>query len=155
MLNYVYGQNQAVSDAVAAMIPQMHGRGFGKCSAIGVLDGQVLVAGIVYHNWEPDAEIIEMSVAALPGVPWLSRETIHRMYEYPFGQLGCQMVINRMAADDERLLAQCARLGYDLIKFPRMLGRDRDGVIGQLTIEAWKANPMSERCYRPPQLEAS
>jgi hypothetical protein len=154
-MNYVYGQNELVSAAVAAMIPQMHGRGFGNCTTIGVLDGKALVAGIIYHNWEPDAGIIEMSVAALPGVPWLSRETIHRMYSFPFVQLGCQMVINRIAADDERLLAQCARLGYDLIKFPRMLGRDRDGVIGQLTVEAWNANKISKRCFVPPQEEAA
>jgi hypothetical protein len=144
-MNYVYGQNKVVSDAVAAMIPQMHGRGFGNCTAIGVLDGQAMVAGIIYHNWEPGAGIIEMSVAGLPGVPWLSRETIRRMYSYPFDQLGCQMVINRMAADDERLLWQCERLGYSLIKFPRMLSRDRDGVIGQLTVEDWRSHPIHRR----------
>jgi hypothetical protein len=46
-----------------------------------------------------------MSVAAIPGVPWLSRETIRRMYGYLFHELGCQMVVNRIDAADERLLA--------------------------------------------------
>jgi hypothetical protein len=156
-MDYVYGHNEIVADAVASMIPAMHGRGFGKCTAIGVLDGASLVAGIVYHNWEPDAAIIEMSVAALPGVPWLSRETIRRMYEYPFIQLNCQMVTNRMDLRDERLLAQCARLGYSLIRIPRMLGRGHDGVLGLLTAEDWSANKFHQRCRsaEPPLEEAA
>jgi RimJ/RimL family protein N-acetyltransferase len=81
------------------------------------------------------------------------------MYQYPFLQLGCQMVVNRIAADNERLLAQCARLNYSFIPIPRMLGRRRDGVLGQLTREAWEANKFNQRYQHhldaPPREEAA
>jgi RimJ/RimL family protein N-acetyltransferase len=155
MFSYIYGHHDIVAGFVAQLIPTVRERGFGNCTAIGVVDAHSLVAGIVYHNWEPDAAVIEMSVAALPGVPWLSRETIWRMYDYPFRQLGCQMVVNRIDARNERLLSQCERLGYELIWFPRMLGRDLDGVIGRLTSEAWDANKINQRLVAPPLEEAA
>ena len=153
MLDYVYGQNEIVAQFAASLIPSCRERGFARtATAIGVVeieDGAAnLIAGIIYHNWEPGAEIIEMSVAALPGKHWLTRDTINRMFQYPFLQLGCQMVVNRMSADDERLLRQCAVLGFSLIRVPRMLGRDRDGVLGFLTVEDWLANKFNQRLAR-------
>jgi len=148
MLDYVYGHDALVSKFVADLIPTVRERGFAKCTTMGVIDATgKLIGGVIYHNWEPDARIIEMSVAAIPGSNWLSRETVRRMYSYPFHELDCQMVVNRMDIDNERLLSQCARLGYDFIKFPRMLGPDHDGVIGQLTREAWEANKFNQRWH--------
>jgi hypothetical protein len=132
MLNYVYGYDQIVSRFVAALIPHCR-RGFGPhAKAIGVLDGDgKLIAGIVYHNWDPDAGIIEISGAAVPRKQWLTRETIKRMYSYPFHVCDCQMVVQRTPADDGRLLGMLAAYGYELTPLPRMFGRDRDGVRNQ------------------------
>ena len=101
MLDYVYGHDAIVADFVAHLIPHCR-RGFGpQAVAVGVVDGSVLIAGIVYHNWDPEAGIIEISGAALPGVQWLTRETLKRMYRYPFFVCGCQMKVMRVPADDE------------------------------------------------------
>ena len=40
MLRYVYDQSETVATAVAKMIPHLHGRPFGKCRAIGIIDEQ-------------------------------------------------------------------------------------------------------------------
>lgn len=150
MLDYVYGHDQIVADFVARLIPHCH-RGFGPhAKAMGVVDANgagVLLAGIVWHNWDPEAGIIEISGAALPGQPWLTRETIRRMYQYPFHVCGCQMVVQRTPIDDERLLAMLARYGYAFIKIPRLFGRGRDGVICCLTKEAWQANRFNKRLH--------
>ena len=145
MLDYVYGHDQAVADFVASMIPRCRTRGFGPCKAIGVVDDGRLIAGLVYHNWEPEAEIIEMSGAALPGRQWLTRGTIARMYQYPFLQVGCQMIVQRNSVDDDRLLRQLAVYGYTFIRIPRMLGRDKDGVLCLLTYEDWVNNRFNRR----------
>ena len=146
MLEYAYGHDEVVCAFVANLIPTVRQRGFAPNSrAIGVVDGTTLIAGIVYHNYDPDAGIIEISGAALPGQPWLSRETIRRMYQYPFHQCGCQMIVQRNAADDERLLSMLARYGYHFIKIPRMLGRHRDGVLCCLTYEAWADNRFNRK----------
>ena len=112
---------------------------------IGVVEGGLMIAGIVYHNWDPDAETIEISAAALPGHYWLTRETLKRMFQYPFHYLDCQMVAQRVLADDVRQQFMLSRFGYTFIDFPRMFGRHRDGVICHLTREAWEANKFNAR----------
>jgi hypothetical protein len=147
MLDYVLNYDELVSSFVAMLIPHCR-RGFGPCKTIGVIDGAgQLIAGIVYHNFDPEAGIIEISGAALPGVHWLSRRTLLHMFGYPFIDCDCQMVVQRTPADNELLLGVLARYGYDFIKVPRLFGRDRDGVLCLLTREAWEDNKFNRR-YR-------
>ena len=144
-LKYVYGYDALVADFVAGLIPHCR-RGFGNCAAIGVIDSDgKLIAGLVYYNYDPDAAIIEIAGAALPGRQWLTRETIARMYRYPFLGLNCQMVVQRTPADDERLLYILSRYDYSFIPMPRLFGAERDGVICCLTREAWEANKFNQR----------
>lgn len=145
MLDYVYDHDEIVADFVAALIPACRGRGFGRCKTIGVVEGGLLIAGLVYHNYDPDAGTIEISGAALPGHYWMTRETLKRMYQYPFLGCRCQMVINRVPADDERQLRQLAAYNYMFIRVPRALGRDKDGVLCLLTREDWEANKFNQR----------
>jgi hypothetical protein len=145
MLDYVYGHDEIVGRFVASMIPHIGGRMFGACKTIGVIEDGSLVAGIVYHNYDPEAGLIEISGAALPGVQWLTRETIRRQYQYPFHQCGVQMIVQRNPADNERLLRQLASYEYMFIRVPRMFGRDKDGVLCLLTYEAWAGNRFNKR----------
>ena len=145
MLEYAYGYNDVVAPFVAQLIPHCRS-GFGpNVMTLGVIRDGLLIAGLVYHNWDPDAGTIEISGAALPDAEWLSRETIRHMYQYPFLYLDCQMVAQRTPADDERLLGMLARYGYTFIPFPRLFGRERDGVICHLTREAWESNKFNRR----------
>ena len=62
------------------------------------------------------------------------------------------MIVQRTPADAEELLEQLARGGYMFVKWPRMLGRDRDGVLCLFTREAWdecKFNPERKREPKP------
>ena len=153
VLNYVYGHDEVISQFVAQMIPSVRGRGFGNCKAIGIVEGGMLIAGLVYHNYDPGAGVIEISGAALPGQFWLTRETIRHMYQYPFLVCGCQMVVQRTPAEDERLLYMLLRYDYTLHKIPRLFGHDKDGVICCLTREAWEANSFNKRLkHHEPQL---
>ena len=148
-LRYVYDQSETVATAVAKMIPHLHGRPFGKCRAIGIIDEQGrMIAGLVYHNWMPEAGVIDLSVAALPGSGWFSRETVWRMYAYPFIDAGVQMVSHLVPADATPSLRQLATLGCMLIEIPRILGRHRDGVLGLLTRETWESSKFHRRCAR-------
>src|SRR6185436_1598447 len=144
MLEYVYENSEAVAWAVARMIPHCRARGFGKCKAIGVLENGRLIGGIVYNQWNPEAGTIEITAAAITP-RWLTRETIRRMYEYPFEQCKVQMITQRTPADNVRLLEQLARGGYFFISHPRLFGRDRDGVIACLTRETWEASKFIKR----------
>jgi|SRR5262252_5859910 len=140
MVRYLFGQHEAVAKFVADRIPHNHGWGFGPVKTIGVLDEDGrLIAGIVYGNWNPEAGVIEIAAAAT-SPRWLTRRTIELMYGYPFAQLGCQMVVQRTPAGNERLLRQLAVAGYNFVLVPRLFGRDRDCVICTLTCEVWRAS---------------
>jgi hypothetical protein len=148
MLDYVYGHDELVAHFVATLIPHCR-RGFGpNTKAIGIIEDGSLIAGIVYHNYDPEAEIIEISGAALPKKNWLTRATLAVMYGYPFLQCGCQMVVQRTPADDERLLGILARYNFAFVKIPRLFGRDRDGVACLLTYEDWINNRFNQRLKR-------
>jgi hypothetical protein len=146
MLHYVYGQDQIVAQFAAMLIPHCR-RGFGaSCTTMGVADDKgALIAGFVYHNWDPEAEIIEISGAALPGSHWCTPTTLAHLYRYPFLGLNCQMIVQRVPASNERLLRQFAALNYTLIKVPRLFGAEQDGVLGLLTVEDWAANKVCQR----------
>jgi RimJ/RimL family protein N-acetyltransferase len=146
MLGYVYGHDAEIADFVAQLIPHCR-RGFGpNAKAMGILDRDgILIAGVVWHNWDPDAGIMEISGAALPGAPWIRRGTLARIYRYPFLELNCQMIVQRVRADNEALLGVLARYDYGFSKVPRLFGRDCDGIVCTLTIEDWANNRFNAR----------
>jgi len=104
MLDYVYGQNEIVAPFVAQLIPSVRERGFGNCMTIGVGEGGRLIAGFVYHDYYPEAQLIQISGAALPDARWCTQQTLAHVYRYPFLQLGCQMIFQIVPATDEPLL---------------------------------------------------
>lgn len=113
-------------------------RGFGQCTAQGVVDGEKLVAAVIYHNWVPEHEIIELSAAA-ESPRFMTRDTINDILNYPFRF--CQMIV--MQHDPESSIRrQWRRFGAAEYVIPRLRGRDKDGVISTLTIEQWHDHPM-------------
>jgi hypothetical protein len=138
MHQYIFGHDEIVANFVAQLIPECRERGFGKCRAIGIADETGLLGGLVYRNWCPEVGTIEISGAALPGTNWLSRRTIQVMYDYPFYQCDCQMVIKTTMADNYIVLRIMDAVGFDLHYIKRLGGRDRDGVVGTLTQEQWE-----------------
>ena len=143
MLRYVTDQPERVAQAVARALPG--GRDFGDCTALGVLDDDgVLIAGIVYYRWFRELGTIEMAMAALPASRWLTRETLRRMYDYPFLQLGCQMVQSWQSAEDTSNIRQLEAYGYTFVRVPRIYGRNLDGLLCQLTDDAWRRNKFNK-----------
>lgn len=146
MLNFVYEHDDLITKFVATLVPD-HGRGFGKCRTIGVIDEEGrLIAGLIYHNYDPEAEVIEISGAATDR-RWLNRATLKRMFEYPFVDCSCQMVVMRVRADNEHLLRILAAYDFSFTLMPRLYGRGDDGVLCTLTDDAWLSNKFSKRFY--------
>jgi RimJ/RimL family protein N-acetyltransferase len=150
MIRFVFGKDEQVATAVVQMVPG-HEHGFGKCTAIGIIDDDgALIAGVVFHNWSPQNGTIELSAAALPGKRWLTRTTIRQMYEYAFDTCGCQMVISVVSERNERVLRQFAAGGYTFVRLSRHYGRDHDAIYCTLTEEDWRKNKFN----KPPLAEA-
>ena len=131
----LYGHSREVAAFVASLIPECS-RGFGNCTAIGVLDGDRLVSGLVYHNWNPESGVIEMSCASTTP-RWLTRPILRVIYEYPFTEVGCQLVVSRVAEDAKHLRRMWKALGASEYIIPRLRGRAASEAILTLTDEAW------------------
>jgi RimJ/RimL family protein N-acetyltransferase len=148
-MRYLIGQNAIVGPFVAAHIPHCR-RGFGdQIMTLGVVDGERLIGGLVFHNHDPEAAIIEISGAAIDP-RWLTRETLRLMHYYPFVDCKCQLAVMRVPADNERLLRQLAMLGYEFTLLRRLFGRERDGVLAALTQETWHAGKFFHHGVPPP-----
>lgn len=119
-------------------------RGFGECIALGVLSrDRKLVAGLVFHNWEPEAGLIEVSGAAIDP-RWMTRRVMNTALGYVFEIAGCQMVVARQSVKNDNARKAWKALGGHEVIIPRMRGREEDGSIITLTDDAWRASRFYE-----------
>lgn len=119
-------------------------RGFGECVAMGVIDKGQLICGIVYHNYNPEAGVIEISGAAKHG-RWLTRPVLWAMYNYPFNDAGCQLVVQRSSEKNQMwngrgLPRMLKAYGFVETRIERLRGRDAAEIIFTLTDDAWASN---------------
>lgn len=135
MIEPLYNEDEAVGTFVASRLG--FARGFGDFVSIGwMLDGK-LIAGTVYHNFHPEAGIIELSTAA-DSPRWLTPKSLRLMFEYPFDQLDCQMVVLRVSERNTRMRGIAKRFGFSETIIPRLRGRDEAECLYCLTVEQWK-----------------
>lgn len=143
-LKYIYGQDKVVADFVArsklasGFTEWRSGFGDKNYKAIGIAnDDNELIAGLVYFNYHPEAGTIEVSIDALPKQRWLTQETLAIMFQYPFLDCKCQMLITKTSARSEHVQRMLAMMNFKLILIPRAGGRHEDGVLALLTYEDW------------------
>lgn len=94
-----------------------------KGKAIGVIDGERLIAGVAYSNYRGcDIEML----AASENIRWLSRHRLYSIFAYPFVQLGCLRVTAIVAKKNKRSRSFIERIGFKLEgSHPKALdGRD-------------------------------
>lgn len=114
-------------------------RGVGTCQGVGFADQDGrLVAGVLLHNWQPDAGVIEVTAYAETR-RWLTKGRLREVFgDYIFGQLGCQMAVARIAEENRVARRFWAAMGADEFIIPRLRGRNEAEVIATLTVEAWQ-----------------
>lgn len=93
-MRLVLDQGPGVAQLVEARIPHMNGQPFGPSSAIGVVtDAGVPIAGVVFHDYQPQYGMASISVAS--DTPrWLTKHLITGIMRVPFVQYG----LNRLTA---------------------------------------------------------
>lgn len=133
--------NPEVHEASVAYVDERiggGGRGFGLCKTMTVLEDGEPLGVVVFHNWNPEAEVIEISAAA-DSRHWLTRKTLNRIFSYAFDDCGCQMVVARIAETNTPLHSIFHRYGFDSFVVPRLRGRNADERIFTLTDDVWRA----------------
>lgn len=114
------------------------------CRTLGVFDGDQLKAVVVYHNWDPESGVIEIS-AASTSKRWLTRPVLREIFAYPFDRLAYQMVVARVSPKNQtesgRGTVRIFRsFGFNEYRIPRLRGRDEDEIIFTLTDDQWRSN---------------
>lgn len=146
MVDLAFDFDGPVADFVARHIPNCE-RGFGECRAIGLVDKGILIGGVVYSNWNPEAGVIEMHAAAT-SPRWLTTKTLHTLLAYPFELVGVQMIVLQVAASNSVMCSIAERVGFEPHVIPRLFGRDADGVLYLLTEERWRDTPFQQSRLR-------
>lgn len=135
-MRVVWGGEAMVSAFVAnlARIP----RGFGPCRTASVVrsDGE-MIAGVVFHNYQPEAGVIECSAAAIDA-RWASRSVVKQLMHYVFGKVECQMLVGRTAPENTRTRRLWKALGATEYEIPRLRGRHKSEVVMCIADDAWR-----------------
>jgi len=80
------------------------------CTAIGVVQDDELIAGVVYSKYKPSLSM-EMSVASIDK-RWATRHNLSKFFEYPFIQLGLKRVQTVCSANEGDTIMFNQRLGF-------------------------------------------
>ena len=135
-MNVVWGLKEHVVPFVA-QIDSLPG-GFGNCQTAAVIDRKGnMVAGVVFHNWNPAAEIIEVSAASVDA-RWATRGVLQELFGYVFTH--CQACAARTAETNRTVRRLWKAFGAQEYIIPRLRGRTASEAILMLTDEAWAAS---------------
>ena len=138
----LWGHSEIVASFVASLVEGCE-RGFGPCQAMGVLDGDKLVAGVVFHNWSPEHGVIEMSAAATTR-RWITRPVLQAMFGYAFDILGCQAAVARTDPKLGNVRRMWKAIGAKEYTIPRLRGRNTPEVLLVLADDDWKGSRYAE-----------
>lgn len=139
-MSLLTGFDDDVARWVAERIPHVGEAGFhGPSAGIGVVGrGGDLIAGIVYHDYQPAFGTIQLSMAA-DSPMWARRENIAGLLRYPFEQLGVFKVWTATPIDNEAALRVNLHIGF--IKeatLAHQFGRKRHGVICRMLMPDYR-----------------
>lgn len=109
-MHLVVNHDAEVAAFVARLMP-LELPEFAKFTAIGVVDGTQLVAGVVFSDWRPEFGTIELSGAATDPRAF-SPKIIRAIGSYPFEALDCFRVWARTATANKRARKFLLGLGF-------------------------------------------
>ncbi len=120
----------------------------GSGQGFGVEDEEGrLIAGVAYTDY--NVASIQIHVAALPGVNWLSRELLRKVFEYPFTMLKVKKLIGLVSSANAAALRFDYSLGFELEATLKDAHPDGDLLILTMTADncRWLNIPQKGRSH--------
>ena len=111
------------------------------CSMAVFHDG-LMVAGTLYHNWQPDSGVIELTSASTDR-RWLTKTVVKAMFHMAFAMIGAQLAVLRVSERNAGMVEIAQRFGFQGTLIPRLRGRTESEWIFTLTDEDWRASRWS------------
>lgn len=145
MIEIVLDRSEEVAQWVASIMPYPgYERGFDTVAAIGCMENGRLIGGAVFHDWNPEARVIEFSGASI-SPRWLPMKMLNAVFTYIFDVVQCQACVMRVAEGNTRMRSIAERFGFDGFLIPRLAGPSEGLVIYTLTVEQWRASRFNRR----------
>lgn len=130
-----WGADEQVSAWVAAHIAGCE-RGFDAARALGVVNRSGdLVAGVVFHDWNPERGLVEVSAASTDR-RWLTRGVIRAVFGYGFAI--ARMVVTRTSEKNEPVRKMWRAFSASEYVIAELWAPDEAGVIYTLTPDQLK-----------------
>lgn len=121
----LFGADALVAQWVASRIPLMEVSP--KAVALGVVQDETLIAGVVYEQY--NGVHMQVAIAAEPGTPWASRQTLRHLFGYPFNQMNCTAISVLVAATNLQSLNLATKLGFELEAMIKYAAQDTSPLI--------------------------
>lgn len=107
-------------------------------TVMAVTEGNEVIAAILFHNWQPDEGVVEMTAASV-SARWLSRPILRRIFEFAFKGLRCQLAVMRVDPDNKRMCRIAEAFGFHRYDIPRLRGRNKAEAIFILGDDEWRS----------------
>lgn len=104
-------------------------------------DGKKMIAGIIFHNYDPDFETIEFSCYAR-NKNWLNRKILNKILRYPFEELGLRIVTARFSEDNTFIEKIVKRLNATTHRLPELWGVNKDQIFAILKADDWRKSEL-------------
>lgn len=132
-------RNKALAEWASSIVAPTREIDLTPCTCMAVIDRGLLIAVMIWNNWDQHAGTMELSGAAV-SKRWLTKPVLNSMFFYPFQEANCQMVVARVSEHNTPLLRQLKSIGFDQITVPRLRGRNEAAVVCTMTDEQWQAS---------------
>ncbi|MFC3231267.1 hypothetical protein ACFOGJ_28725 [Marinibaculum pumilum] len=155
----VFAQGEAENRGLAAWTAARidHVDGFAppcQCAAVTDAAGRV-VAGIVFHDWQPAAGTLQLSMAA-ESPAWASRAVLAALFRYAFVTNGAAKLWTATPHRSERALRFNLGIGMRREAVLRhQFGPGRHAVICSMLAREWRRSRWNGRPPRRPARQAS
>lgn len=109
-----------------------------NCVPIALMEsGKKMVAGIIFHNFNKDAQTIEISCYSSVK-NWLTRDVLNKILRYPFNEIGVRIVTARFSEDNYFIARIVKRLNSKVYILPELWGVKKDQLFAILKADDWK-----------------
>lgn len=108
----------------------------GEYNSFGVIHNDSLIAGVVYHDWNPTYRTICIQLVS-DSPKWATRRTIEMLGNYPFVFLNCQRVTALINSDNVSALRLAEGVGFKREAVLERAAGDKDIIVLRLFQEEW------------------
>jgi RimJ/RimL family protein N-acetyltransferase len=117
---------------------------YAPCVTAAVVNAKgEMVAGVIFHDYDAKAGVIQCSAAALTP-KWCTRGVLGELMDYVFRVNDCQMLVGRTHEDNAPVRKLWKALGAVEYIIPRLRGRTASEALLCVTDDAWQQSRLNE-----------